>query len=115
MIHLRRPISQEIRRKRNDIEARIIQQCDLREQLMQERDGILMQAFGGLVESSIEFDPDRFAHVLRVPRITQAVDELFFFVDSEGVVDFGISNVSELAKYDNLLEDILPDEANTAL
>jgi hypothetical protein len=115
MTWLRKPVSHEIRRKRNDIEARIIKLCDLREQLTRERDEILVQAFGGLSESSIEFDPDRFAQVLRVPRITQAIDDIFFEVDSDGVIDFETTNTSELAKYDNLLEDILPDEANTAL
>ena len=115
MMYLRKPINHEIRRKRNDIEARIVKQCDLREQLMRERDEILVQAFGGLVESSVGFDPDRYAQVLRVPRITQRMDELFFFVDSEGVIDFEITNTSSVSSYDYLLEDILPDEANTAL
>jgi len=112
---LRKPVLQEIRRKRNDIEACIIKLCDLREQLTQEQSAILVQAFGGLSDSSIGFDEARFAHVLRVPRITQLLDEIFFSVDSDGVVDFETTNTTEIAKYSNLLQDILPDEANTAL
>lgn len=113
--HLRRPVNQEIRRKRNDLEARILKLCDLREQLIQERDLVLTQAFGGLSESSVSFDEDRYPHALRVPRITQALDEIFFTVDGEGAIDFETTNSSDLAKYDNLLADILPDESNTAL
>lgn len=115
IISLRLPVRQEIRRKRNDIESRIIKLCDLREQLTQERDEILMQAFGGLSASLIEFDADRFVHVLRIPRLTQSLDSIFFEVNEEGVVDFATTNTMELSKHDNLLEDILPDEANTAL
>jgi hypothetical protein len=115
MTFFRKPVSQEIRRKRNDIEARILKLCDLREQLVTERDTILVQAFGGLSSGMTEFDPERFAQVLRVPRIAQAIDELFFLVQEDGSIDFTTTNTSELAKYVNLLDDILPDEANTAL
>jgi hypothetical protein len=115
IIALRNPVSQEIRRKRNDMEARIIKLCDLREQLLKERDTTLVQAFGGLSESLTEFDAERFAQVLRVPRITQMVDTILFVVDEDGFVDFSTTNSAEILKYENLLVDVLPDEANTAL
>lgn len=107
--------TQEIRHKRNDLEARIIKQCDLREQLTIERDEVLVQAFGGLAESIATFDPDRFADLLRVPRIVDVIDSIFYNRTGDGGVDFTSINAQELSKYRNLLDDTLPDESNTAL
>jgi hypothetical protein len=115
IVAMRRPVRQEIRHKRNDLESKIIKLCDLSEQLRNEREEILAQAFGGLSTSDQGFNPDRFPQVLRVPRIAETIDEIFYARDDAGILDFNVTNTSELTKFETLLEDILPDEANTAL
>ena len=113
--YARRWTQQEIRYKRNDLEARIVKLCDLREQLQKERDDILNQAFGGLISSVLSFNEDRFAKGLRVPSIVDLIDSLFYERDENGILDFDQENTTELSKHDNLWEDELPDERNTAL
>lgn len=111
----RRSVHKEIRYKLNDLEERIKKLCDLREQLLKERDEVITQAFGGLVPDVPDFDSDRFVQVLRLPRLINQIDEIFYTRQGDGSLDFDAPNTSELAKYENLLSDILPDEANTAL
>jgi hypothetical protein len=115
IIDLRKWAMQEITYKRNNPEARIVKLCDLREELVKERDERIVQAFGGLVSALTEFDPERFADQQRVPRIVDVLDNIFYTQAEDGGVDFGAINESELAKYRNLFEDILPDEKNTAI
>jgi len=112
---LRKPVRKEIREKIHNIESRIIKLCDLAEQLRQERDIILIQAFGGLVEVMFEFDPDRFVNSLRVPKIVDAIDDLFYKRDKTGVIDLTQINKNSLALFINLWEDVLPEESNTAI
>lgn len=112
---LRKSVHQEIRYKRDDLEARILKLCDLREQLIDERDIILTQAFGGLLPSLSSFDTDRYVRTLRAPRIVYDIDSIFYEQDASGAIDFETENTSELAKHENLFGDILPDEANTAI
>jgi len=112
---MRRPVSKEIQTKLHDMEARIIKLVDLAEQLRLEIDDILTQAFGGISTALTNFDEDRYSLALRTPTITDFIDELFYVRDSDGFVDFEVVNTEELAKHENLLTDILPDEANTTL
>lgn len=111
----RLPVQQEIRYKIHDMESRIIKICDLKEQLITERDEIIVQAFGGLVSSMPNFDVKRFAIALRVPKIADYMDSVFFNRDSDGHIDLNDTNVEELAKHSNLWDDILPEESNTAI
>lgn len=112
---LRKPFSQEIREKIHNIEARILKLCDLSEQLKNERDVILVQAFGGLLDVSFEFDSDRYTNSLRVPKIVDAIDDLFYQRDDNGVIDLDTVNTTSLSLFNTLWEDILPQEANTAI
>jgi hypothetical protein len=97
-------ISQEIRTKRNDIEARIIKQCDLREQLMKERDEILPQAVGGVVPG-LPWG-DNFALSFHVSSIVDAVDKVFYPLTEDGEYDFLNPRASENnPPYPVLLED----------
>jgi hypothetical protein len=79
-------LSQEIRTKRNDLEARIIKQCDLREQLIKERDEILPQAVGGVIPG-IPFG-DNFAISFHVSSIVKSIDEIFYPLQEDGTYDF---------------------------
>jgi len=111
----RRPFSQEIREKVHNIESRILKLCDLSEQLKHERDVILAQAFGGLLDVSFEFNPERFADGLRIPKIIDAIDDLFYERDQNGVIGLDVINVTSLDLFDTLWEDVLPQEKNTAI
>jgi hypothetical protein len=111
---IRKFSTQEIRVKIHDMESRIIKLCDLREQLIDERDQILVQAFGGLVSSIPNFDTERFAMSLRVPAVIKEIDNIFFSRNDEGNLTFD-SNLESLVLYTNLWDDILPEENNTSL
>lgn len=97
-------ISQEIKTKRNDIEARILKLCDLREQLQKERDETLPQALGGAIPG-ITFG-DNFAISFNVSSIVDSVDAVFYPLNEDGSYDFFNPRVSEAdPPYPNLLED----------
>ena len=109
----RRWASQEIRFKRNDLEARIIKLCDLREQLQEEQDRITW-AVAGVVPDVPVVDGDQFTPELTTANIVATIDGLFYETE-DGRADFETVNVPNLTKHPNLLTDLLPDESNTAL
>lgn len=97
-------VTQEIKTKRNDIEARILKLCDLREQLRTERDEILPQAVGGVV-SGIPFG-DNFAISFHVSSIVKSVDDVFYPLSEQGIYDFSQPREpQENPPYPVLLED----------
>lgn len=97
-------VSQEIKTKRNDIEARIIKLCDLREQLLKERDEILPQAVGGVVPG-LEFG-EGFAISFHVSSLVDSVDKIFYPSIVDGEYDFLDPRASEESPpYPVLLED----------
>jgi len=106
--------SQEIRYKRNDIEARIVKMCDLREQLQRELQEITWMA-AGISATDPYLNEDLFDPDLTVANIVATIDAIFYTVDEEGTADFTTANEEELGKNPNLLSDITPDEDNTAL
>jgi hypothetical protein len=112
---MRKWAQQEIREKRNDLEARIVKLCDLREQLILEKEEILVQAFGGLSSSLMEIESSRFVMGMQVPKIVELFDSIFYTRGLDGTLDMNSINQTELSKYQNLWLDTLPDEKNTAL
>jgi hypothetical protein len=70
--------TQEIRTLRNDLEARILKLCDLREQLVNERDEILPSAVGGSVTSLPWSDDGQFAMSHNVATIVDTIDAVFY-------------------------------------
>ena len=78
--------NQEIKEKLQDIEWRIIKLCDLKEQLIKERDEVLVQAFGGVLTSVSEFDPNRFDSVIRVQNLVQEMNSLIYETKPDGTV-----------------------------
>jgi len=105
---------QEIRFKRNDLEARIIKLCDLREQLQQELQEIAWMA-AGISSSDPYLNEDLFDPDLTVANIVATIDALFYETDEDGRADFDTENTEALGKHPYLLSDITPDEDNTAL
>ena len=107
-------VNQEIRFKRNDIEARILKLCDLREQLLREQEDIVWASAGASPDLPY-LDPDQFDPGLTVAHIVAVIDSLFYEVDDEGRADFDVENAEGVGSNQNLLPDISPDEDNTAL
>lgn len=97
--------SREIRGLRNNLEARIIKLCDLREQLLIERDETLPQAIGGAAEG-LDFDPDVFAVTHHTSSIFRQIDDVYYPVLDDGAYDFAHPRASGInPPYPVLLED----------
>ena len=108
----RKWLTQEIRTKRDNIEARIIKLCDLREQLEQEKTDITLATLGVLnAQSSDTFDLG-----LSVASIVATIDSIFYEMDETNTPDFETENTEKLAGYPYLLSDVEGgEEDNTAL
>lgn len=74
----RRWVNPAIQSRRNNIEARIIKLMDLREQLQQERDDVLMQAVGGTVRGLPIPDPRQYSPGDHVVRIVEEIDNILY-------------------------------------
>lgn len=70
--------TQEIRTLRNDLEARILKLCDLREQLTKERDELLPQAIGGSVPGVVWSNDGQFASSHNMAVILESIDAVFY-------------------------------------
>jgi len=106
--------NQGIQEKRNDLEARIIKLMDLREQFLLEIDQV-NAAIGGTMGVIPSLDGDGFNEELGVANIVAAIDRVFYLTDEDGVPQFGTINNTALPDYIFLLDDIEPEENNTAL
>jgi hypothetical protein len=80
--------NQEIKERLQDIEWRIVKQCDLREQLVKERDEVLVQAFGGVLAGVGSLDEERFDPTLRVQNLVQDMYALLYPMDGDTVQSF---------------------------
>ncbi len=84
---MRKWANQDIKERLLDIEWRIVKQADLREQLIQERDVVLVQAFGGVLSGLPElFDNELFPRSLMVQNLVQDMYALLFELDETGAV-----------------------------
>ena len=116
MDYARRWTMQSIQEKRNLMEQRIIKLMDLREQLMEERDEILVQSIGGTVERIPELPSGELFHrELHLSKIVQAIDNVFY-VSNAGVPDMNSINLGTgeapdgLSFYDTLWADDPDDD-----
>ena len=97
----RKWVTQEIATLRNDIEARILKLCDLREQLMRERDDILVNAISGTALDLPPFDPKNQLEELHLSHIVTNIDLNFFEAkDLEGNTEPQGEDTSELNPVD---------------
>jgi len=94
-IHMtRRWANQAIKERLQDIEWRVIKLADLREQLVYERDEILVQAFGGAMDGLPDvFDEERFMKGHLVQNLIQDMYELLFKMGDDGSVAAFTANV----------------------
>lgn len=116
--YMRRWLPQEIRTKRNNLEARIVKLCDLREQLIHERDVLIAQAVGGTIFSQPDRVAERYSEGFSVAKAVAVIDSFFFVKDLEdpGRFDFDSSNSAALTEMTTLFEDLESgEEEHTAL
>jgi hypothetical protein len=78
--------NQDIKEQLSDIEWRIIKQMDLREQLEQERDDLLAQAWGGALDGAPNLGTQRVNPSLTVQSLIQDMYEIVFEVGDDGTV-----------------------------
>ena len=86
MHQIRSWANQDIKERVQDIEARILKQCDLREQLIRERDEVLVQAFGGAMTGLGAYDENRFSGDMRVQVLVQDIYSLLYETKDDGTV-----------------------------
>ena len=106
-------VGQIIDERIHSIESRIIKLCDLREQLGQERE-LIESTIGGTVDGFPALDPDLYDVDLTLPAIISTVDSILYVPNEDGSPS-GELNVDALGVNQNLMTDILPDEAFTIL
>lgn len=86
MHNMRSWASQDIRERLQDMEWRIIKLSDLREQLIRERDDVLVQAFGGVLAGVGDFDDERFDPNQRVQSLVQGIYDIIYETDEAGQI-----------------------------
>lgn len=103
----RKWIRQEIREKRHRLEQRIIKLCDLREQLLIERDEWIEQAIGGTI-SGVRFREDYHTQSRRVQSLISVLDQQFYGEDESGRLSFDIESATDrvTGRYQTLLDDL---------
>jgi len=81
-------ITQEIKERRNDLESRIIKLCDLREQLMLEREEVLLGAVGDVFPSLL-FNSELQSESHHLSQIVNKIDRIFHpEFNDKGQIDF---------------------------
>lgn len=81
-------ITQEIKELRNDLEARIIKICDLREQLLTERFELLSECVGQATQGvELQFDPTYHSEEYHLLNIIKFIDNVYYNSDSKGLPD----------------------------
>jgi hypothetical protein len=111
----RRWVNQVIDERIHSLEARILKLCDLREQLLQERD-MLEEMVGGTVVSLPNLDEGFYNSEISIAGLVATIDQIFFTptTDNTGGTML-VRNADKLARFPQLMDDILPDEAHTIL
>ena len=86
MHQIRSWANQDIKERLQDIEWRIIKLCDLREQLIRERDEVIVQAFGGVMAGVEELDKERFDPNMLVQNLVQDMYKVLYETNEDGSV-----------------------------
>ena len=69
-----------------NLEWQIIKLCDLKEQLLQEQNDVLIQAFGGVLTGTGSLDDSRFDPTLQVQVLVNDIDRILYETSPEGTV-----------------------------
>lgn len=113
MSQARRWVNKEIAYKRNNLEARILKLCDLREQLEAELDDLMRANGDALLGMPAPFDPDRYDPALTAAQTVAIIDSIWYDVAEDGTADFA-SQSDNLGAYPNLMNDLPGGEEDYA-
>ena len=113
MHDIRRWANQDIKTRLQDMEWRIIKQMDLREQLVNERDTVITQAFGSLQDGVPEFDPESFRKERMVPVIIDEMAKLISQVDPTTAELIGSGASSQTGFLSFTFSDVTSEVHNT--
>lgn len=105
MSQARRWVQKEVAFKRNNIEARILKLCDLREQLEAELDDLMRANGDALLGMPTAFDPVRYDPVLTAAQTVAIIDSIWYDVGEDGTADFATES-DNLGAYPNLVSDL---------
>jgi hypothetical protein len=107
----RKWVSKEIKELRNNIEAKIIKLCDLKEQLNLEKKEIIAGCVGGFSDAEIDLDLDRFLKDRHLAQIIEYFDSQFFQKDKEGKTDFSkrVPPPKKIEQYKDIYLEDAPD------
>ena len=105
MSQAQRWVQQEIAHKRNNLEARILKLCALREQLEAELADLMRANGDALLGMPMPFDPDRYDPVLTVAQSVAIIDSIWYVVGEDGTADFAAES-DNLGAYPNLISDL---------
>lgn len=118
---IRRSINPTIRHRIHDMEAKIIKQCDLREQLQQEIEQLTI-AMAGIDGTIPDTDANLYSPKFNIAKLVNSIDTIVF-ASEDGIPDLNASNQNAgpnpggpvTPDYLSIFTDIIPDEDNTAL
>lgn len=115
----RKWITQEISQLRNNLEARILKLCDLREQLLLERDEVLKTAIQGVTLYYPDYNPTEALPENHLSKIVSNIDLNFYFPleDTPTTPDFSKPRTTTKDSYYKSLVDDAPtgEEKYTAI
>lgn len=120
MAAMRRWTEQSIK-ELDRIEHNIRKMMDLREQLQQERETILVQALGGSVPDIPLPDPTRYARSVHVSKLVAEMDAVFYETTQEGGPDFQTIRLGTkdrpdgISNFDTLFDNPEGSDPNTSL
>jgi len=100
-------LRQEIREKRHRLEQRIVKLCDLREQLLIERDEWIEQAVGGTI-SGVRFREEYHSDSRRLQSLISVIDQQFYGSDADGRLSFDLEALTDrvTGRYQTLLDNL---------
>lgn len=103
---IRRWCNQEIRNKIQELEHRIIKVCDLREQLLIERDEVLVGAHGGTLFDMPDYDTEVFPEDLLVQKVIAQIDASIFETTGDGrVKSLSTPDTGKVARHESFYLD----------
>jgi len=114
MRQIREWANQDLKELQN-LEWQIVKLCDLREQLTQERDDVLVQAFGGALDGVGPLDPTRFDESLMVQNVIQDMYRLLYDTDDAGRVTSFSALDSQIDFLKFTFEDVASEQGRTML
>jgi hypothetical protein len=98
--------NQAIDHKLHSLERRILRLCDLREQLRHEKEQVLVEAHGSVLQRVGEFDEDLFLEDHRFLRIVDLFDKILFETGDDGKNSGFTPDRASISQHDTFWLDV---------